>query len=84
MGKQSIRSLYEDEDPYNFDEFEDDENKHLYTAESINSYIFQSDSVVRRWLSTHGKKKFINFTDGELVKLRKYFQELDEDGSGKN
>ena len=51
--------------------------------ESINQYIFQSDSVVRKWLSTHGKKKFINFTDGELAKLRKYFQELDEDGSGK-
>lgn len=82
--QSSVGSLYEDEEPYNFDDFEEDDNKQLFAAPSINTYIFQSESVIRRWLSTHGKKKFIDFTDTEMVKLRKYFQELDEDGSGKN
>jgi len=30
----------------------------------------------------HGKKKFLDFDDKELIKLRHYFMELDEDGSG--
>jgi hypothetical protein len=44
--------------------------------------IFHSDNDMRRWLSKHGKNKYIDFTDKEMAKLRKYFQELDEDGSG--
>jgi Ca2+-binding EF-hand superfamily protein len=34
-------------------------------------------------MAKRGMKKFINFTDDELNKLRQYFQDLDEDGSGK-
>jgi len=38
--------------------------------------------VQRNWLQKHGKDKFIDFTSEELQKLRRYFQELDEDSSG--
>ncbi len=31
----------------------------------------------------HGKRKFVDFTDVEITQLHKYFEELDEDGSGK-
>ena len=31
----------------------------------------------------HGKRKFVDFTDVEIAQLHKYFEELDEDGSGK-
>jgi hydroxymethylpyrimidine pyrophosphatase-like HAD family hydrolase len=34
-------------------------------------------------LFKHGKHKFVDFTGEELSKLREYFRELDEDGSGK-
>jgi len=33
-------------------------------------------------MAKRGMKKFINFTDDELNKLRQYFKDLDEDGSG--
>lgn len=46
--------------------------------------IFQADSVTRKWMRTHGMEKFIDFSDEELMKLRKYFNELDDDGSGMN
>lgn len=36
----------------------------------------------RAWLSKHGKGEFIDFGDEELAKLRRYFKELDTDGSG--
>ena len=49
-----------------------------------NSMLFQAESVQRNWLSRHGKSKFIDFSDEELAKLRMYFKELDEDGSGKS
>jgi len=38
-----------------------------------NNMIFQPESVQRHWLEKHGKKKFIDFDDAELSKLRKYF-----------
>jgi Ca2+-binding EF-hand superfamily protein len=44
--------------------------------------IFQPESELRHWLSKHGKNKFIDFRDEELIKLRNYFKDLDEDGSG--
>ena len=44
--------------------------------------MFQPDSIKRHWLNKHGKSNFVDFTDEELAKLRKYFQELDSDGSG--
>jgi hypothetical protein len=34
-------------------------------------------------LTKHGKQRFVDFTGEELKKLRNYFKELDEDGSGK-
>lgn len=76
-------------------EFSEDENFwKKYEAEDANftpgfqnntnnNCIFQSESEVRRWLSKHGKKQYIDFTDGEIAKLHKYFEDLDEDGSGK-
>lgn len=33
-------------------------------------------------MEKHGKREFIDFGDEELAKLRKYFKELDTDGSG--
>jgi Ca2+-binding EF-hand superfamily protein len=38
--------------------------------------------VQRRWLVTHGKGKYIDFTDKQLRKLRNCFNSLDDDGSG--
>jgi len=49
---------------------------------TLNTNLLQSEVENRRWLSKHGKTKFINFTDEEIAKLHKYFEELDEDGSG--
>lgn len=45
--------------------------------------LFQSESSLRHWLEKHGKAKFVDFSGEELTKLRHYFKELDEDGSGK-
>jgi len=44
--------------------------------------LLESESEMRRWLLKHGKKQFIDFTNQEITQLHKYFQELDEDGSG--
>jgi Ca2+-binding EF-hand superfamily protein len=44
--------------------------------------LLESESEMRRWLMKHGKKQFIDFTNKEIAQLHKYFQELDEDGSG--
>lgn len=33
-------------------------------------------------MRTRGMEKFIDFSDQELLKLRRYFNELDDDGSG--
>lgn len=44
--------------------------------------LFQPESVQRHWMEKHGKREFIDFGDEELAKLRKYFKELDTDGSG--
>lgn len=45
--------------------------------------IYQPDSAKRNWLYKHGKAKFVDFSGKELAKLRMYFKDLDEDGSGK-
>lgn len=37
----------------------------------------------RLWLKKHGKQKYIQFDDDELLELRKYFSALDADGGGK-
>lgn len=50
--------------------------------DSVTDYIFQSESCVRQWMAKRGKTKFINLTDDELKKLRQYFKDMDEDGSG--
>jgi hypothetical protein len=34
------------------------------------------------WLKKHGKQKYIQFDDDELLELRKYFSALDADGGG--
>eukprot|EP00347_Sterkiella_histriomuscorum_P024229 403331863 len=47
-----------------------------------NSLLFQAESTKRQWLDKHGKSNFVVFTSEELQKLRKYFKELDTDGSG--
>lgn len=36
----------------------------------------------RTWLKSRGKEDCIDFKDEQLVKLRKYFGSLDDDGSG--
>ena len=37
---------------------------------------------MRKWLVKHGKDHCIDFDDADLKKLRGYFSELDDDGSG--
>jgi hypothetical protein len=44
--------------------------------------LFQSGYEERYWLRNHGKEEFINFTDKALLELRKYFESLDETGTG--
>ena len=34
----------------------------------------------RKWLVSKGKSHVLDFSDEELVKLRKFFQSLDTDG----
>ena len=46
--------------------------------------LYQSESELRHWLEKHGKSRFVDFSGEELGKLRHYFRELDEDGSGKS
>ena len=41
------------------------------------------DSVKRNWLKKHGKSKYIDFDDAERRELRRYFDAIDADGSGK-
>ncbi len=36
----------------------------------------------RKYMTTHGQKYLIDFTDKERHMLRKYFENLDADGSG--
>lgn len=33
-------------------------------------------------MRNHGKEEFINFTDKALLELRKYFESLDDTGTG--
>lgn len=89
---ESTVNLGSKEDAYDSDNYSDDwkelqleeeAKQGLFTADPVNDYIFQSESSVRQWMAKRGMKKFINFTDEELNKLRQYFQDLDEDGSGK-
>jgi len=64
-------SVCESDDPEGEDKF------------SLNgTKIFQSASTERAWLKKHGKRKYIDFEESELQELRKYFNSLDEDGSG--
>ena len=35
-------------------------------------------------MAKRGKQKFIDFDSSELIKLKKYFMELDDDKSGKS
>lgn len=44
--------------------------------------LFQSGFEERYWLRNHGKEEFISFTDNALLELRKYFESLDETGTG--
>ncbi len=44
--------------------------------------LYQPMSQQRHWMQKRGKARFVDFTSDELVKLRKYFKELDDDGSG--
>jgi hypothetical protein len=44
--------------------------------------LFQSGYEERYWLRNHGKEEFISFTDKALLELRKYFESLDETGTG--
>ena len=44
--------------------------------------LFQSGYGERYWLRTHGKEDYITFTDNSLLELRKYFESLDETGTG--
>ncbi|CDW71908.1 ef hand family protein [Stylonychia lemnae] len=55
---------------------------HASSSSIPSSMLFQADSVKRQWLNKHGKSNFVDFNDEELAKLRKYFRELDTDGSG--
>ena len=45
-------------------------------------YKLRSHYQERLWLKKHGKRKFIQFDDDELLELRKYFTALDADGGG--
>jgi Ca2+-binding EF-hand superfamily protein len=44
--------------------------------------IFQNHFQERKWLTKHGNDKYIPFKDEQIVLLRQYFSELDDDGSG--
>lgn len=46
------------------------------------SEIFHSGFGDRSWLKKHGKKNLIVFNDEALLELRKYFNSLDEKGTG--
>ena len=47
-------------------------------------YKLRSHYQERLWLKKHGKQKYIQFDDDELLELRKYFSALDADGGGIN
>ena len=44
--------------------------------------IFNPESQLNKWLKAHGKSDCINFEDEELMKLRTYFNSLDDDDGG--
>ncbi len=41
---------------------------------------FDPKSVQRKWLKLHGKERFIDFNEKQMVILKKCFESLDEDG----
>lgn len=45
--------------------------------------LFYSLYDQRQWLKSHGKSDRIQFDDFEIKELRKYFNSLDNDGSGR-
>lgn len=49
---------------------------------NTNGDLFQSGYQFRAWLRSHGKEEYITFSDESLLKLRKYFNSLDEQGNG--
>lgn len=55
---------------------------HSQGSKPIPGCIFQSAFGERKWLTKHGKEKFIMFNDDSLLELRKYFNSLDETGNG--
>ena len=55
------------------------EKLNLDVEQQIKDYKFKE----RRWLKTHGKEHRITFNDHERKELRKYFNALDTDGSGR-
>lgn len=44
--------------------------------------IFNPESQLNKWLKSRGKSERINFEDEELMKLRTYFNSLDDDDGG--
>jgi hypothetical protein len=40
------------------------------------------ENMQRKWLTKHGKSYLIDFDDKERQELKKYFDSLDDDGSG--
>ena len=68
------------------DEKEEEEEEESDEYEGVDykpdELIFNPESHMRKWLVKHGKEHCIDFDDADLKKLRGYFSELEDDGSG--
>jgi len=57
---------------------DDETSRVFYKASEL---IHQPRSVERSWLRKHGKSKYIDFTEEQMLILNDCFNDLDEDGS---
>jgi hypothetical protein len=77
IDSKSNRSKTEEEESE--EEDEDEEEVIQFRDEHL---IWNPESGQRHWLKTRGKSEFIDFDDDARKKLLKYYQSLDDDGSG--
>lgn len=51
-------------------------------AEIPDNYLYQPQSNIRHWMEKRGKKELKYYSNDQIELLRKYFNQLDLDGSG--
>ena len=49
-----------------------------------NSFLHQPDAERTRWMLKRGKDKMVYYDNDQILKMKKYFEELDTDRSGKS